>query len=272
MLQVLANEDAQESGRSPKRMPRELQDKFDNRQQPSESRGFTETHLLHLQIVCTVAGGILEQLKENEAKQKLLNRMRTCFDVSVAVNQARSLADFEQRVKTLLGEFFGVTTVRVLFYDEDNKELLISSAQMRRKGLSRLGLDKGVVGLCSKRQQVIHVSNISHHPYIDAAADGLQRSGRPISSEASMLVGPLVVENVEGPRLVGIVQLLERRKEKKEAVGGVGKDEEFSPEEQGLFNQLLRVCAQVAWRVYQVQELTAEKSGNPMSLAQMLAG
>lgn len=268
MLQILATEESKES-KVPVRAPKALQERLGGRQSPDHN-GFTETHLMHLQMVCTVAGGILEQLKDADAKSYLLERMRSCFDVSVAVNQARSLPDFEQRVKTLLGNFFGVNTVRVLFYDADSNELLISSAQMRRKGLLRLGLDKGVVGVCAKRQQVIHVANISHHPYIDAAADGLQRAGRPVSSEASMLIGPLVIENVEGARLIGVVQLLERRKDKKDS--GPTKDEEFSAEEQSLFNQLLRVCAQVAWRTYKVQELTAQVNNAPMSLADMLAG
>lgn len=216
----------------------------------------------------------MEQLKDAEKTERSLDRMRTCVDIAVAINQARSLPDFEQRVKHLLGNFFAVNTVRVLFYEADTNELLISSAQMRRKGLSRLGLDKGVVGLCAKKQQVVHVANISHHPYIDAAADGLQRSGRPISSESSMLVGPLVIENVEGPRLVGVVQLLERRKVKeteREAAQSEKKGEEFSTEEQSLFTQLLRVCAQAAWRTYLVQELTGKVNNTPMSLAHMLS-
>jgi len=232
---------------------------------------FTDSHLMHLQMVCTVAGGILEQVKDSESKQSLLDRMHACVDVSVAINQARSLPDFEQRVKHLLGKFFGVTTVRVLFFEPETNELLISSAQMGRKGLSRLSLEKGVVGLCAKRQQVVHVTNISHHPYIDAAADGLQRSGRPISSEASTLVGPLVIESVEGARLVGVVQLLERKKVKNAAPESA-QGEEFTSEEQSLFNQLLRVCAQAAWRTLRVQQLTAQVNNDPSGLEHMLAG
>jgi len=273
MLQVVANTEEPEKKHSPvKRPPKELQDKM--MQQPTENQaGFTDAHLMYLQMVCNVAGGIMEQLKDAEKKSKLLDRMRSCVDVTVAINQARSLPDFEQRVKHLLGNFFAVNTVRVLFYEIDTDELLISSAQMRRKGLSRLGLDKGVVGLCAKKQQVVHVANISHHPYIDAAADGLQRSGRPISSESSMLVGPLVIENVEGPRLVGVVQLLERRKVKdtEREAQSEKKGEEFSQEEQSLFTQLLRVCAQAAWRTYLVQELTGKVNDTPMSLAHMLS-
>lgn len=263
MVQVVSTEDPRER-RMPKHTPKELQDTLGSHHSPNDQAGFTDSQLMHLQVVCTVAGGILEQLKDAEFKQNLLDHMRSCVDVSVAINQARSLPDFEQRVKHMLGDFFGVTTVRVLFFDSDTNELLISSAQMKRKGLSRISLDKGVVGLCAKRQQLVHVANISHHPYIDAAADGLQRSGRPISSEASMLIGPLVIENVDGARLVGVVQLLERRKAKGPATE-TAKSEEFSAEEQSLFNQLLRVCAQAAWRTYKVEELTAQVNNTPVS-------
>jgi GAF domain-containing protein len=272
ILQMVSMADQRSASCRPQRTPRELQDLVGERKTSESSFAFSDSHLMQLQMICNVAGGILEQLRDSEAKEHSLERMRSCVDITVAVNQARSLPDFEQRVKHSLGEFFGVSIVRVLFFDRETNELLISSAQMRRKGLSRLSLDKGVIGLCAKRQQVVHVSNISHHPYIDAAADGLQRSGRPISGDASMLVGPFIIEHVEGPRLIGIVQLLERRRKKRRS--GTEKDalmnEDFSLEEQSLFQQLLRVCAQAAWRTYTVQELTAKVNNRSMSLGEML--
>merc|ERR1711865_1331327 len=265
MIQVIAGD---------KQTPRS---KGDDHGDKTGFQGFTDTHLMYLQLACNVAGGILEQVKETESKSRLLDRMRSCVDVSVAINQARSLPDFEQRVKHLLGNFFGVTTVRVLFYELETNELLISSAQMKRKGIARVGLDKGVVGLCATRQTVVHVGNISHHPYIDAGADGLQRTGRPVSTEASMLCGPLVIDSVEGSRLVGVIQLLERRKPKagaapdKVSLNAGNNSEEFSSEELSLFTQLLRVCAQAAWRTYKVQELTAQVGNIPCGLVHMLA-
>lgn len=271
VLQVVSTEEPKEK-RSPPQTPKALQGRL-GRDSPEaqEPSGFTDSQLMYLQLVCNVAGGVLEQLKDGALKQRLLDRMHSCVDVSGAINQARSLPDFEQRVKHLLGEFFGVTTVRVLFYDSETNELLISSAQMRRKGVSKLPLDKGVVGLCAKRQAVVHVANISHHPYIDATADGLQRTGRPVAAEAAMLVGPLVIESVEGSRLVGVVQLLERQK-KNGPVDVAEKDDGFSAEEQNLFTQLLRVCAQAAWRTYKVQELTAQVNNSQTGLMQMLSG
>merc|ERR1711920_1069413 len=115
------------------------------------------------------------------------------------------------------GTFFNVNTIRVLWFDTESQKLLISSAQMRRKECMSFGLDKGIVGLCAKRQQVMHIANISQHPYVDAAADGLQRTGRPVGSHAAMLCGPLLIDSDEavghdGSNLLGVVQLLERKK------------------------------------------------------------
>jgi len=226
----------------------------------------------YLQLVCNVAGGVLEQLQETQRHQVMIARMKECVDVNVAINEAKTLPELEQRVKHLLGNFFSVYTVRVLFYDEKTDELLISSAQMKQKGVSRIGLDKGVVGLCAKRQAIVHVANISHHPYMDTYADGLLRGGRPVGADAAMLVGPLVVEYVEGNRLLGIVQLLERKKN-----DGSKASSEFSAEEQNLFSHILRVLACVVWRTYQVQEISNEPSAGGSSrkaggLEALLAG
>jgi len=51
-------------------------------------------------------------------------RIQGCVDVAVAVNKARSLPDFEQRVKHLLGTFFNVNTIRVLFFDTESQTFL----------------------------------------------------------------------------------------------------------------------------------------------------
>mmetsp|Transcript_56336 Transcript_56336/g.98396 ORF Transcript_56336/g.98396 Transcript_56336/m.98396 type:complete len:644 (-) Transcript_56336:34-1965(-) len=275
VLQAVCVEDHKGS-RSPAQTPRVLREIIGRRQDsPAESRehtGFSDSQMMYLQLVCTVAGGILEQLKRADAKQRLLDRMRACVDVAVGINKARSLSDFEQRVKHQMSTFFTVTTVRVLFYDAEAEELLVSSAQNRRKGVHNVRLDKGVVGLCAKRQAVIHVANISHHPYIDAAADGLQRTGRPVGADAAMLCGPLIVDYDEGGKLIGVVQLLERRK-KNANMGEQEYNSEFSNEEQSLFQQLLRVCAHAAWRTYRVQDLSAQVStGQSVGLARMLAG
>jgi len=274
MIQVVVPEEKNDKGKTQTTERTVLKTTLTQDLETESKSGFTDSQLMYIQLCANVAGGILEQLKEVESKHRLLDRMHSCVDVSVAINQARSLADFEQRVKTLLGNFFGVTTVRVLFYDSSTDELLISSAQMKRKGVSRVTLDKGVVGLCASRQTVVHVGNISHHPYIDAGADGLQRSGRPVSSEASMLVGPLVIDSVEGSMLFGVIQLLERRKRKPgDAMQSADlKGEEFSAEEQSLFTQLLRVCAQAAWRTFKVQELTSQVNDKKLSLVDLLAG
>jgi GAF domain-containing protein len=285
VLQIVSSEEHhQQQQRNPRPTPKVLKSAIGNRDiaEKKEVRsGFTDAQMMTLQLVCNVAGGILEQLKVFQQKERLLDRMRDCVEVAVSINQAKSLPDFEQRVKHLLGDFFQVTSVRVLFYDEESQELLISSAQMKRKGVSKVRLDKGVVGICAKRQLqsppppnmgVVHVSNISHHPYMDSAADGLQRSGRPISADAAMLLGPLVVEQPEGVRLVGVVQLLERKKKHTHGATDQGLDG-FSYEEQNLFQQILRICGHVAWRTYKVQDLAAQvNGGQPVGLAHLLAG
>lgn len=254
-----------------------------------EPAGFTDSQLLYLQIVCNVAAGILEQLKRVEQTQRLLDRMHACVDVTVAINKARSLPDFEQRVKTLLGTFFSVNTVRTLFYDAETESLLASSAQMRRKGVMHLSLDKGVVGLCAKRQALIHVPNISQHPYIDATADGLHRTGKAVAMDAAMLCGPLVVDSDDGGQMIGVVQLLERTKTEKTKTnaqtttkrgantGSTRSSEsagEFSAEDQGLFQHLLRVCAHAAWRTYKVHDLSVAiaSGGQSMGLERLLSG
>jgi len=282
VLQIVSSEELQR--RSPRQTPKVLlktigAQEVDERQE--KQQGFTDAQMMTLQLVCNITGGILEQLKVFQQKEHLLDRMRVCVDVAVSINQAKSLPDFEQRAKHLLGNFFQVTCVRILFYDDETQELLISSAQMKRKGVSRVRLDKGVVGLCAKRQLtfppppnmgVVHVTNISHHPYMDSAADGLQRSGRPISADAAMLVGPLVIDQPQGTRLVGIVQLLERRKKHSHGTADHGVDG-FTDEEQNLFQQILRICAHVAWRTYKVQDLAAQvNGGQPVGLAHILAG
>jgi len=249
----------------------------DRHEEQKDVEGFTDSQSMCLQLVCNVAGGLLEQLERLQEKEIVLERMRGCVDVAVVVNKARSLPDFEQRVKHMLGNFFAVHIVRVLFYDDDSEQLLVSPAQMaqtRRKECLQLSLDKGIVGLVARRQQVQHVSDISQHPYVDALADGLERSGKPINPQAEMLCGPMVVDFDAGGKLVGVVQLLDRVKVKRNAAKAPGSDssKEWGLEDQKLFQQLLKVCAHCAWRTMQVQTLSAQSEGTPGGLARMIAG
>jgi len=239
--------------------------------EPVEPMGFTDSQLAYLQLVCSLAASSLFYIERLENRAQMVERQRACVEVAVAVNKARSLADFEQRIKHLLGPFFGANIVRVLFFDADNQKLLMPCAQMRRKDYMALSVEKGVVGLCAKRKAVVCVPNISQHPFVDAVADGLQRSGRPVAANSAMLCGPLLVEADEGSEgggLLGVVQLLERKKKN----GGGALGSEFSPEEQELFQQLLQVFAHAGWRTLKVQELAAKLEGSPATMSRLLMG
>mmetsp|Transcript_28082 Transcript_28082/g.61304 ORF Transcript_28082/g.61304 Transcript_28082/m.61304 type:complete len:648 (-) Transcript_28082:167-2110(-) len=273
VLQAVSVEAPQvRKSRSPSRGPKVLRGVLGSStaKEPRGSSGFGDSHLLCLQLACNVASGLLQQLERLEYKSRVLHKMSGCVEAVVAMNKCRSLPDFEQRVKHLFGMLFSVNLVRVLFFDEETGNLLISSvqvAQPKRKQVVEIELDKGIVGLCAKRRQIVHIANISQHPYVDMFADGLNRSGRPVNPQASMLCGPLVVDYDEGSRLVGVIQLLERSRK----VADASAWGEFSPEEQRMFEQLLRVCAHVVWRTFQVQELSAKLEGSSRSLPRMLA-
>eukprot|EP00929_Paragymnodinium_shiwhaense_P038617 TRINITY_DN20390_c0_g1_i1.p1 TRINITY_DN20390_c0_g1~~TRINITY_DN20390_c0_g1_i1.p1 ORF type:complete len:832 (-),score=168.50 TRINITY_DN20390_c0_g1_i1:64-2559(-) len=247
-----------------------------------EAAGFTDSQMMCLQLVCGVAGGLLEQLETLMAKELELSRHSECVDVAISVNKARSLPDFEQLVKHHLGPFFKVNTVRVLFYDQGTEKLLVSSAQMkqtRRKECMSINPDKGIVGLCVRRSMVVHVPNISQNPYVDVVADGLERNGRQVGAQAAMLCGPMVVDYDEGSRLIGVVQLLERTKVKRskgEAAESNKEKNEFTNEDEMIFKQLLRVLAHCALRTLQVQELATQMNDGGMQTSglqrMMMAG
>merc|ERR1719221_1275119 len=110
---------------------------------------------------------------------------------------------------------------------------------------------------------MIHVPQISQEPHVDPQADGLQRGGKPVSAQASMLVGPMLVDDDQVSqgrnRLVGVVQLLERKK----GFDAAG----FTYEEQELFQLLLGTCTQAAKKTLKVQELTARLEHDSTHLA-----
>eukprot|EP00927_Polykrikos_kofoidii_P022266 TRINITY_DN20827_c0_g1_i1.p1 TRINITY_DN20827_c0_g1~~TRINITY_DN20827_c0_g1_i1.p1 ORF type:complete len:849 (-),score=167.76 TRINITY_DN20827_c0_g1_i1:123-2669(-) len=247
---------------------------------------FTDGQLMCMQLVCSVAGSLLEQIERMEKKEAELGRQRESAEVTVTVNKARSLPDFEQRVKHLLCTFFAVRVVRILFFNAETEELLISSAQtapIRRKECTAVSINKGIVGLCARRMQVLHVINVAKHPFADAFADGLIRNGKYMTTEASMLVGPMVVDYDEGGTLVGVVQLLDRNKKRSDVgtkasaagkcdgKGGIDGEAGFSMEEQDFFKQFLRVLAHVAWRMLQVHETILRNSDQPGGLARIVS-
>jgi len=239
-----------------------VEDKRKTDQPDATHDSFTESQMMCLQLVCAVAGGLLEQQEDSMAQREQLGRYAESVNVATGLNKARSLPDFEQLVKCHLGTFFRVNAVRVLFYDHNSEKLLVSSAQMahtRRKECMAISQDKGIVGLCARRKEVLHIPNVSLHPYVDVVADGLQRQGKQIGAHAAMLCGPMVVDYDEGSRLVGVVQLMERTKVKRASKGDDMRTD-FTAEEEQLFTQLLRVLAHCALRTLKVQAMALQLS------------
>jgi hypothetical protein len=219
-----------------------------------------------MQLLCSIAGGLLVQLERLVQRDRVCDRMKDCLLVAESVNKALNVRDFEHSVKHLFGNFFGVNTVRVLFFDDESQRLLSSPGTARKRDCTAIGIDKGIVGLCARKQQLIHVASLHQDHHVDAQADGLQRSGRPVSMQASMLVGPLLLDSDQVSqgrnRLVGVVQLLERKK---------SSDGAFSQEEQELFQLLLGACTQAARKTLKVQELGNKLEEVPSSLTRMLS-
>lgn len=239
----------------------------------SPTSSLTDSQHFCLQLASQLAAGALEQQEKLGRAMRALERLRSCLDISVAINRSHNLHDLEQRVKHEFGIFFQAKLVRILFFDESKSELLLSPSQVqammpgsssRQKSCQFFTLDRGVVGHCARRRQIVHVPNVGHHPFVDAVADGTK--ARTIHPEAGMLCGPLVADHRDGTRLVGVVQLLDRDDERGEADAGA-----FTREEEGLFQRLVAITAAAAWRVWQAQQLlSGDQHGKEITLEQML--
>mmetsp|Transcript_66796 Transcript_66796/g.118245 ORF Transcript_66796/g.118245 Transcript_66796/m.118245 type:complete len:605 (+) Transcript_66796:44-1858(+) len=258
-------------------VPTILQDVVTKDGGSNSGTGFNDSQIGFLRLLCGLVGGVLVHIEQLSQRQKIVDRTRAVQEAAVNVNKAKTLADFEQRVKHLFANFFSVNTIRVLFFDREQHMLLISSSQMRRKGCATIGITKGIMGQVVQKQQVIHVADIRSNPNVDPVADGLQRTGKPVASHAAMLVGPMLVDasrtdagGQTGQDLVGIVQLLEKKR--KNTINGSIQISEFSEQEQQLFQQLLFVCANAGARTIKVQMLQAQLAGTPHKLQALLSG
>lgn len=252
-------------------VPRILQDAGVSQEINLPSQCFTDLQVNYLQLLCSFMGGVLLHIERLDNRAKIVDRTKSIMEGAIDVNKAKTLADFEQRVKHLFSSFFSVSTIRVLFFDPDNRSLLISSSQMRKKGTTTINMTKGILGQCAQKQQVINIPDIHQNPFVDPITDGLQRNGRPVGKHAAMLVGPMLVESSErsGQELLGVVQLLEK---KRRAADGSTQPSEFLPDEQHLFNQLLTVCSHAGSRTIKVQQLSAQLSGSPYNVQALLFG
>lgn len=252
-------------------VPRILQDAGVSQDINRLSQCFTDSHINYLQLLCAFIGGVLLHIERLDNRAKIVDRTRAIMEGAIDVNKARTLADFEQRVKHLFSGFFSVNTIRVLFFDHDSRCLLISSSQMRKKGTTTISITKGILGQCAQKKQVINIPDIHQNPFVDPIADGLQRNGRPVNTHAAMLVGPMLVEasSDRGHELLGVVQLLEK---KRRAIDGSTQPSDFTPDEQQLFNQLLTVCSHAGSRTIKVQQLTAQIAQTPDNVQALLFG
>merc|ERR1719331_1957059 len=64
-----------------------------------------------------------------EHERAIKSRAEQCLSILAAVSSVPRLIDFEQKVKSLLMQFFGVSYVRICFYDKDLRLLLTSSCR-----------------------------------------------------------------------------------------------------------------------------------------------
>jgi len=274
VLQVLL-EEPRASDNEAGFVPRVLQDAGVSQESAPSHSTFTDAHVSYLQLLCSFIGGVLLYVERLEQRAKLVDRTRHIMEAAIDVNKAKTLADFEQRVKHLFSGFFCVNTIRVLFFDPDSKSLLISSSQMRKKGATTISLTRGILGQCAQKQQVIHIPDIHQNPFVEPVSDGLQRNGKPVSSHAAMLVGPMLVESSRGDdkwggqELMGVVQLLEK---KRRSPDGATQSSEFTTDEQNLFQQLLTVCSHAGSRTIKVQQLSAQLAGSPYNVQALLFG
>jgi len=140
-----------------------------------------------------------------------------------------------------------------------------------------VSIAKGIMGQVVQKQQVIHVPDITANPNVDPLTDGLQRSGKPVSSHAAMLVGPMLVdagrtdsEGQSGQDLLGVVQILEKKR--RNHIDGSTQTSEFTEDEQKLFQQLLVVGASAGARTVKVQQLQAQLAGTPHKMSALLSG
>jgi len=266
-----------------------------------EKSYFSDGQSTCLQLVCSLAGGVMEATERTDRLRVSNVRVVRCFQIAAIVCKARTVADFEQRVKYALGYFFNVMMVRVLFYNESADELLVSATGQQAQGARRqpkfkrkcksFYTDSGIVGQAVRKRMVINVGHALASPYVDAQADGLDMAPRPLNSESNMMVGPMSFEPDDDKMtevIVGVVQLVERIENHSGKSGrsawdegiGAGKDavverpgKDFTPEDELLFKTVLKVCGSVARRVLQLQQMTAANEGKThLTLAQMLGG
>jgi len=232
-----------------------------------QPQGWADRDLTSLQLIGTVVGGILEMMQTEAGLRISRLRCVSAFETVDAVCRAKSLVDLEQRLKNAFQGFFKVKYVRLLFYDHEENVLLQSSQggennSSRRKNAQKFAL-KGIVGLAVRKKQVMRVPRISANPYIDVEVDGLDRFGR-LHPEAAMLAAPLLHEQDDQCKVVGVVQLMDKRK--KQGLGPVP----FDDDDEVLLKRMGNIIGTAAHLSTEVRRLKTKGAGTDLGLASML--
>lgn len=284
---------------STREMPADMQlEQPTQSQLPEEPTGFNDGQQTCLTILASVTGGVLEQ-------QEILGRaigsrtqMQDCLNIALSFGKAKSLADFEQRVKTELTRFFNVMFVRILFYDSQSRELLVSASQATRgtvggrkhqkkkKVCQSFDISTGVVGKCAKMalsgytDKPQRFQKLGSNPAIDPERDGTAELSHILSADSGMMAGAMVFDAEDSSKknqLVGVVQIIQRERSKRHAMPSKaeegGPQGDFTEEEEELLGLLLQGAAAAASRTIETQSRSTRiAEGQSPSLAQMLSG
>lgn len=248
--------------------------------------GFSETALPFLTLVCNIIASFLGFARLQEHRGVALLQTKECLHIAVELNQAKTILDLESRLKHLFGNFFNVSVVRLLFYDDKSKRLVLSAIHSKRKECTFFDVYKGIVGTCARKKELVHIPDLAKHEQADVIADGLLKGGAPIGARAACLCGPMMVPAEDlicltgetagsfspgEQRLLGVVQLIERVKPQKVTSAGVFMPGAFSPEDREYFKQLLEVCSSAALKVMQVQQLELAGAGLAGGIVRLLS-
>merc|ERR1712008_322440 len=213
------------------------------------------------------------------------------------------MGEFEQRAKVLMTSFFNVSSARICFYSAATHELMAVGTKSRapatndgtsprepkavigRQAITRISIQDGVVGRCVRNREIFHLDPIISCPFISEAVDGIQVNGQ--TGQINMLAGPLLAELSDDTKVVGVLQLIEKRPhsevnaaaalEQSAAAAGGGPNsarrsrcEVFTDEDQRFFGELVRVLGLAAFRTMQIQSRNESSPDEEISVERLL--
>jgi hypothetical protein len=259
----------------------------------------SEGQISSLQLLCSTAAGILDMRRRIESVKVEQARTMECLEIVSKVHSAPHLVEFEQRAKVLMTSFFNVSSARICFYSAATHELMAVGTKSRapatndgtsprepkavigRQAITRISIQDGVVGRCVRNREIFHLDTIITCPFINEAVDGIQVNGK--TGQINMLAGPLLAELSDDTKVVGVLQLIEKRphSEVKAADGTkvAGGDpnsarrsrcEVFTDEDQRFFGELVRVLGLAAFRTMQIQSRNESSPDEEISVERLL--